>query len=86
VHYEDSHQPPDPAPGPTTIPIGLAAAEDGDFRSVRRFAERDHAQIVSWTTLPGVVGHYSAHTHPDQLAADIRGFFRPLRSATDKEN
>jgi hypothetical protein len=26
-------------------------------------------------------GHYSAHTNPDQLAADIRAFFRPLRSA-----
>ena len=24
-------------------------------------------------------GHYSAHTNPDQLAADIRRFFRPLR-------
>jgi epoxide hydrolase len=85
-YYEDSHQPADPEPRPTTIPIGLAAAEDGDFRSIRRFAERDHAQIVSWTTLPGVNGHYSAHTHPDQLAADIRRFFHSIRSATDKEN
>jgi hypothetical protein len=59
--------------------VGLAAAAHGDFRSIRRFAERDHARITSWTELPGVTGHYSAHTHPDQLAADIRSFFRPLR-------
>jgi hypothetical protein len=62
--------------------VGLAAAADGDFRSIRRFAERDHTRITSWTELPGVTGHYSAHTHPDQLAADIRSFFRPLRPAT----
>ncbi|HEY4703626.1 MAG TPA: hypothetical protein VIH64_17140, partial [Streptosporangiaceae bacterium] len=52
----------------------------------RRFAERDHARITSWTELPGVAGHYSAHTHPDQLAADIRSFFRPLRPATTTRN
>jgi len=77
-YYEDTHAPAGPA-GPTTVPIGLAAAADGDFRSIRRFAERDHRRITSWTELPGVTGHYSAHTHPGRLAADIRGFFRPLR-------
>jgi epoxide hydrolase len=72
------------------VPVGLAAASDGDFRSIRRFAERDHALITSWTELPGVTGHYSAYTNPDQLAHDIRRFFRPLRPATapaaSKEN
>jgi pimeloyl-ACP methyl ester carboxylesterase len=71
-YYEDTHAAAAPPPGPTTVPVGLAAAADGDFRSIRRFAERDHARITSWTELPGVTGHYSAHTHPDQLAADIR--------------
>jgi pimeloyl-ACP methyl ester carboxylesterase len=80
-YYEDTHAPAEPPPGPTTVPVGLAAAADGDFRSIRRFADRDHSRITSWTELPGVTGHYSAHTHPDQLAADIRRFFRPLRSA-----
>jgi pimeloyl-ACP methyl ester carboxylesterase len=80
-YYEDTHAAAAPPPGPTTVPVGLAAAADGDFRSIRRFAERDHARITSWTELPGVTGHYSAHTHPDQLAADIRSFFRPLRPA-----
>jgi epoxide hydrolase len=80
-YYEDAHAPAAPQAGPTTVPIGLAAAQEGDFRSIRRFAERDHAKITSWTVLPGVTGHYTAHTHPDQLAADIRRFFRPLRPA-----
>jgi pimeloyl-ACP methyl ester carboxylesterase len=85
-YYEDAHATAAPSPGPTTVPVGLAAAAEGDFRSIRRFAERDHARISSWTELPGVAGHYSAHTHPDQLAADIRSFFRPLRPATATSN
>jgi len=84
-YYEDSHAPAVPHTGPTTVPIGLAAAEDGDFHSIRRFAERDHAQITSWTELTGVNGHYSAHTSPDELASDIRRFFRPLRPDTANE-
>jgi pimeloyl-ACP methyl ester carboxylesterase len=93
-YYEDTHQPAAADAGQTRVPIGLAAAAEGDFRSIRRFAERDHSRITSWTELPGVTGHYSAHTSPDQLAADIRRFFRPLRSdsgpgistGTSKEN
>ncbi|HEX9042142.1 MAG TPA: epoxide hydrolase [Trebonia sp.] len=89
-YFEDTHQPAAAQAGPTTVPIGLAAAAAGDFRSIRRFAERDHALITSWTELPGVTGHYSAYTNPDQLARDIRRFFRPLRPATvpadSKEN
>ena len=42
-YYEDTHPLPRHPAGPTTVPVGLAAAEDGDFRSIRRFAERDHA-------------------------------------------
>jgi pimeloyl-ACP methyl ester carboxylesterase len=87
-YYENTHATGQAASGPTTVPIGLAAAADGDFRSIRRFADRDHARITSWNELPGVTGHYSAHTNPDQLAADIRRFFRPLRPAatTDATN
>jgi pimeloyl-ACP methyl ester carboxylesterase len=80
-YYENTHPTEKAASGPTTVPIGLAAAADGDFRSIRRFADRDHASITSWNELPGVTGHYSAYTNPDQLAADIRRFFRPLRPA-----
>jgi pimeloyl-ACP methyl ester carboxylesterase len=82
-YYEDTHASVQAPDAPTTVPIALAAATDGDFRSIRRFAERDHAAIESWHVLPGVTGHYSAHTHPDALASDIRQFFRPMRAPID---
>ncbi|TDE09472.1 epoxide hydrolase family protein [Jiangella asiatica] len=62
---------------PTTVPLGLAGFKD-DFISMRRFAERDHANIVQWHTY-GSGGHYSAHQVPDVLVEDLRGFFRELR-------
>lgn len=39
--------------------------------------------LTSWHVLPGVTGRYSAHASPDELAADIRQFFRPLRPTID---
>ena len=84
-YYEDSHTSSPLPTGPTVVPIGLAAAAEGDFRSIRRFAERDHSRITSWTELPGVVGHYSAYTNPDALIVDIRRFFRPLRPTNNHE-
>ena len=84
-YYEDSHTSSPRPTGPTVVPIGLAAAAEGDFRSIRRFAERDHSRITSWTELPGVVGHYSAYTNPDALIVDIRRFFRPLRPTNNHE-
>jgi pimeloyl-ACP methyl ester carboxylesterase len=63
---------------PTTVPLGLAMAE-GDFTSIRPFANRDHANIVSWRTLPAPAhGHYTAHTATDALTTDIRTFFAEL--------
>ncbi|NUS03869.1 MAG: alpha/beta fold hydrolase [Nonomuraea sp.] len=64
---------------PTTTPTALAMAE-GDFKSIRRFADRDHRDIVSWTTLPAPAhGHYTAHTATEALTSDIRAFFDGLR-------
>lgn len=45
-YYEDAKAE-EPPTGPTSVPIALAAAKN-DFQSIRRFAERDHAAIVSW--------------------------------------
>ena len=59
----------------------------GDFQSIRRFAERDHKNIVSWNSydpgLPAAApatppGHYAAHEATDLLAGDIRQFFAKL--------
>ncbi|MEU5864856.1 MULTISPECIES: epoxide hydrolase family protein [unclassified Nonomuraea] len=64
---------------PTTTPTALAMAE-GDFKSIRRFAERDHSAIVSWKTLPAPAhGHYTAHTATEALTSDITAFFDSLR-------
>jgi epoxide hydrolase len=75
-YYEDAHTDEHPAE-PTTVPLGLASFA-GDFKSVRRFAERDHKAIVSWNEYDRG-GHYAAHEAPDLLSADIRKFFRGLR-------
>ncbi|HTT52540.1 MAG TPA: hypothetical protein VMH35_14155 [Streptosporangiaceae bacterium] len=66
-YYEDAHAGPKPS-GPTTVPTGLAMF-GGDFQSIRRFAGRDHSNIVSWhaygPAAPGggpadAAGHYAA--------------------------
>jgi epoxide hydrolase len=75
LYYENAHATP-PA-GPTTVPLGLAMAE-GDFISIRRFAERDHRNILTWNRYPRG-GHYAAHLAPDQLSADMREFFARVR-------
>jgi epoxide hydrolase len=74
-YYENKHA--DQPTGPTTAPIGLASFAY-DFRPIRRFAERDHANIVSWSEFDRG-GHWSAHDAPDLLAGDIRRFFRRFR-------
>jgi epoxide hydrolase len=75
LYYEDAHatQPTEP----TTVPMGLAAF-GGDFSGIRRFAERDHSNIVRWSTFDHG-GHFAAHKVPDLLVGDIRSFFEPLR-------
>jgi pimeloyl-ACP methyl ester carboxylesterase len=63
---------------PTTVPTALAMA-DGDFKSIRRFCDRDHANIVSWKQLdPPARGHYTAHTATQALTDDVRRFFTEL--------
>ena len=63
---------------PTTTPIGLASFE-GDFQSIRRFAQRDHHNITQWHTYDAPGGHYAAHVEPELMTEDIAGFFRALR-------
>jgi hypothetical protein len=61
---------------PTTTPTGVAIFAN-DFQSIRGFAERDHANIVSWNRYRG--SHFSPHDAPDLLLDDLRQFFRTLR-------
>jgi epoxide hydrolase len=76
LYWEDRHAAA-PATGPTTVPTGLASFAY-DFTPLRRFAERDHANIVSWHEYDRG-GHWSAQDAPDLLVEDLRGFFRGLR-------
>src|SRR6266540_3210849 len=72
-YYENAHAGQQQAE-PTTVPLGLGQAKSGDFVSIRRFADRDHKNIVSWNTIDAV-GHYTAHSAPSAYAGDVRAFF-----------
>lgn len=74
-YYEDAHA--EHPTGPTTTPIGVAVCA-GDFQTIRRFAERDHQNLIHWSEFDRG-GHYAAHQIPDLLTNDIRAFFRGLR-------
>ncbi|GAA2622214.1 hypothetical protein GCM10010399_61800 [Dactylosporangium fulvum] len=73
LYYEFDRTPPRP---PTTVPVGLAQFTE-DWPSVRRLAELEHTNIVSWHEYDRP-GHFAAHQSPDLLVADVRGFFTKL--------
>ncbi|MFG1790236.1 epoxide hydrolase family protein [Nocardia sp. NPDC049149] len=84
-YYESAHSTEAPA-GPTTTPTAVAMFK-GDFQSIRRFADRDHKNIVRWNSYdPGLPtggpndasGHYAAHQAPELYVGDIREFFAQL--------
>jgi hypothetical protein len=62
---------------PTTSPTGVAIFAE-DFQSIRRFADRDHGNIVHWRHYDRG-SHFSPRDAPDELVGDIREFFRRLR-------
>jgi epoxide hydrolase len=72
-YYEDAHADERPD-GPTTTPTGVAIFAR-DFQSVRRFSDRDHANIVSWNRYP-TGSHFATRDAPGELVSDIRAFFR----------
>ena len=74
-YYENHHA--ERSSEPTTVPIGLASFAF-DMRTVRRFAERDHKNIVSWNVYDRG-SHWAAHDAPDLLIADLREFFALVR-------
>jgi len=75
LYYEDAHT--TPPTEPTQLPMAVAAF-GGDFSGIRRFAHRDHANIVRWSVFESG-GHFAAHKAPDVLVDDVRAFFRELR-------
>jgi pimeloyl-ACP methyl ester carboxylesterase len=76
-YHADAH-PTEPSPtAPTTVPTGVAVFAK-DFQTIRRFAERDHSNIVRWTRFDRG-SHFSPHDAPDLLLEDLRAFYRELR-------
>ncbi|MEV0249397.1 epoxide hydrolase family protein [Nocardia sp. NPDC050712] len=75
-HYFEKAQAEQPAE-PTTVPLGLSGS-NGDFHGIRRFADRDHRDIVSWRT-HDVYTHYLHHVAPDLMAGEITEFFGQYR-------
>lgn len=74
LYYENARAPrPSEA---TTIPLGVAGF-GGDFYGIRRFAERDHRNIVRWNVYDHG-GHFAAHKVPELYVADVRSFFRSV--------
>jgi epoxide hydrolase len=75
-YYADAHAQ-DGQTEPTSAPTGVAIFA-ADFQSIRRLADRDHANIVSWNRYDRG-SHFSPHDAADLLVADLRAFFRGLR-------
>jgi pimeloyl-ACP methyl ester carboxylesterase len=75
LYFENAHAS-HPA-GPTTAPLALAAFA-GDFSGIRRFAERDHGNIVRWSRFDRG-GHFAPHKAADLWIGDVRAFFGGLR-------
>ena len=73
-YYEDRHA--QHPTTPTTAPTGLASFAY-DFTPLRRFAERDHSNIVSWREHDRG-SHWATQDAPDLLISDIRQFFSAL--------
>lgn len=76
-YYEDRHA--EHPTTPTTAPTGLASFAY-DFTPLRRFAERDHSNIVSWREYDRG-SHWATQDAPDLLISDIRQFFSALANS-----
>ncbi|PXX65207.1 pimeloyl-ACP methyl ester carboxylesterase [Nocardia tenerifensis] len=67
----------EPSTEPITVPLSLSGS-NGDFHGIRRFAERDHSNIVSWRT-HDVYTHYLHHVAPELMSREIGEFFAQYR-------
>jgi pimeloyl-ACP methyl ester carboxylesterase len=64
------------------VPTGCGAFPGDVVMPSRRWAQRRYPSLVHWTEMPRG-GHFSALEVPDLLVADLRTFFRPLRSSSE---
>jgi pimeloyl-ACP methyl ester carboxylesterase len=61
------------------VPTGVALTTEPIQRPPRELAERSFADIRRWVDLPRG-GHFVAAEAPEELARELREFFRPFRS------
>jgi epoxide hydrolase len=64
---------------PVAVPIGVAVFPYDCFTPVRRLADRDFSTIVHWREYPRG-GHFPAMEVPDLFLAEVRAFFRSVRT------
>ena len=69
---------PIPAGEAVTIPTGYCEFPREILRPPRSIAERTFTNIHRWTAMHRG-GHFAAMERPEELAVEIREFFRPLR-------
>ncbi len=78
LYYEVAHDPTSNKRKPKNIvPTGVAVSATQDV-TIRRWADREN-NIVHWTEFDHG-GHFAALEAPDFLVADVRAFFRALRT------
>jgi pimeloyl-ACP methyl ester carboxylesterase len=79
-YYARMHRPwPIPEGGTIAVPTGYAEFPREIIRPPRSLAARTYTNIRRWTPMPRG-GHFAAMEQPEALAAEVRAFFRPLRS------
>lgn len=75
LYYENAQLKGQPIPCPA--PVGVAVLPYDLVQPVRRIAERQYT-VVHWSGFDRG-GHFAAMEVPDQLAEDLRSFFRQFR-------
>jgi pimeloyl-ACP methyl ester carboxylesterase len=68
-------------PVPTiTVPTAVTLSHEPAMADVpKSLADRIYSDLRHWRT-PKRGGHFMAHEEPEQVADELRTFFRPLRS------
>jgi pimeloyl-ACP methyl ester carboxylesterase len=61
------------------VPMGYCEFPREILRPPRSLAERTYKDIRRWSVMDHG-GHFAAMEHPDELAHEVREFFRPLRA------
>ncbi|MET9438775.1 epoxide hydrolase family protein [Streptomyces sp. NPDC006551] len=64
---------------PVEVPAAVTLSHEPAYADFpRSLAERTFRDLRHWST-PERGGHFMAHEEPEQVAAELRAFFRPLR-------